>query len=146
MTHSRLNRLVSGALIVSLLVASAEGVSAQQPAASAPAATGSTAEGQRDAELLAETVGTGGKVGVGVAVGLLTGIIGTGIGYFVIGPNDVSADAAIAQQGKSPEYQLGYKAAWAKKTKDKKRKSFLVGGLLGTAAWIALVASANSAQ
>ncbi len=146
MKHSRFHRLVSGMLLVTFFVASTEGLGAQQAAPPATASTGTAAEGQRDAELLAETVGTGGKVAGGVAVGLLTGFIGTGIGYFMIGPQAISADAALAQQGKSAEYQLGFKNGWAKKTKDKKRKAFLVGGLLGTAAFIALVVSASSAE
>lgn len=58
------------------------------------------------------------------------------IGYFIIGPQDLSAEAALAQQGKSSEYQQGSTVGWANKTKSKKRNAFLIGGLLGTAAWV----------
>ncbi len=147
MKHSRFSRFVSGTLIVAFMAASTEAIGAQQATPpTAPASAGSVAEGQRDAELLADTIGTGGKVAGGVVVGLFTGLIGTSIGYFVIGPQDLSAEAALAQQAKTPEYQLGFKNGWAKKTKDKKRKSFLVGGLLGTAAWVAILIKANSSQ
>ena len=101
------------------------------------------AEGQRDAELSAETTHTGGKVAVGVVVGALTGLIGTTIGYFVIGPQTLSAEAALERENKTPEYQKGYQTGWAKRTKDKKRKAFLIGGLLGTAAWVAAVISVS---
>jgi len=104
-----------------------------------PAASiaGSVSEGQRDGELLAGTTHTGGKVAVGVVVGAFTGLIGTAIGYYVIGPDVLSADAALAREGKNLDYQKGYQTGWSKETKDKKRKAFLIGGLLGTAAFVA---------
>lgn len=147
MRHSRFYRLVCGVLLVTFVASSTDVLLAQTQTTPAPGtatAAGTAAEGQRDGEMLADTVGTGGKAGLGVVVGLFTGLIGTGIGYAVIGPKELSADAALAQQSKSQEYQTGFKSGWAKTTKDKKRKSFLVGGLLGTAAWVALLVSANS--
>ena len=107
---------------------------------------GSSAEGERDGEQLAETVGTGGKVFAGVATGLFTSLIGTSIGYFVIGPQELSAPAALAREGKSPEYQQGFATGWARKSQSKKRNAFLIGGLLGTAAWVAAVIQFRSAQ
>ena len=38
---------------------------------------------------------------------------------------------------------MGFKNGWDRKTKSKKRNSFLAGGLLGTAAFLAIVASAQ---
>ena len=93
---------------------------------------------------MAEGLHTGGKFGGGLAIGVLTGIIGTGIGYFVIGPETLSAAALQRNQGRSADYQLGFKTGWEKKTKAKKRNAFLAGGLLGTAAFVALVVSAHS--
>ena len=145
MKHSAFKRFVSGVIIVTLVAASTEGLGAQQ-ATPQPTSigVGSAAEGQRDGELLAETMNTGGKVASGVAVGALTGMLGTGIVFLFIGPQDLSADAAVAQQGKSAEYQLGFKTGWAKKTKDKKRKSFLLGGLLGSPAFVLIALYAIS--
>lgn len=140
MRNSRFYRLVCGVVLVTFITSSTDVLFAQTPVAAAP---GTAAEGQRDGELLAETVGTGGNAGLGVVVGLFTGVIGTGIGWAVLGPKELSADGAMAQQSKSQEYQTGFKSGWAKKTKDKKRKSFLVGGLLGSAAWLAFLVSAN---
>ena len=144
MRDSRFYRFVCSVVLVTFIASSTDVLLAQAPAPQAAPTPGTSAEGQRDGELLADTVGTGGKAGLGVVVGLFTGIIGTGIGYAIIGPKELSADAAMAQQSKSQEYQNGFKSGWAKKTKDKKRKSFLVGGLLGTAAWITFLLSANS--
>jgi len=104
----------------------------------------SNGDGQRDGEQLADTVGTGGKVLGGAAVGFLTGGIGTAIGYFVIGPEDLSAEAALARDGKSSEYQQGFSTGWADKTRSKKRNSFLIGGILGTAAAIVAIIQLRS--
>lgn len=154
MEHSRFKRLVSGTLIVTFFAATTEGLAAQQQPAPpppaeqqpvAPPSGGSMAEGQRDAELLAETVGTGGLKLAGVAAGLFTPFIGPGIGYFVIGPEAMRAEAVFAQHGKSPEYQLGFVDRWAKKTQAKKRKSFLIGGLVASAVvWGAIIAVVES--
>jgi hypothetical protein len=63
----------------------------------------------------------------------LTNFIGTGIGYFVIGPQSLDGRAMTKQADKGTDYQLGFKTAWDKKTQSKKRGSFLAGGLLSTA-------------
>ena len=116
------------------------------PQESAVIGAGTAAEGRRDAEELANTLGTGGKVAGGAVVGFFTSLIGTSIGYFIVGPQALSAEAALLQQGHTPEYQLGFKTGWAEKTKSKKRKAFLIGGLLGTAASISLIVRAVNAN
>jgi hypothetical protein len=111
-----------------------------------PQSDDTMAAGVLDGEMLAEGHRTGGKFGAGLGVGLLTGLIGTGIGYFVIGPEQLSAEAVQRSAGKSPDYQLGLKTGWERKTQSRKRKAFLAGGLLGTAAFVALVVAAQSAE
>ncbi len=137
------------ALVVALtFFLSATGLAQAQSAPSAPSASVSTddtmAAGQRDGEMLAEGLGTGGKLGAGLGIGVLTGVIGTAIGYFVIGSEPLSAEALKRSLGKSEDYQLGFKTGWDRKTKSKKRNAFLAGGLIGTAAFVALVAAAQS--
>jgi hypothetical protein len=104
------------------------------------------ASGLLDGEALAESHGTGGNLGAGLGIGLLTGLIGTGIGYFVVGPSPLSAEAIQRSLGKSADYQLGLKTGWEKRSRQRKRNAFLAGGLIGTAVWIAVLASAQSAQ
>ncbi len=101
------------------------------------------ATGMLEGETLAASKGAGGKLGIGLAVGVLTGLIGTGIGYFVIGPEPMTAEAIQRQANKSAEYQMGFKAGWEQKTQTKKRNAFLAGGLLGTAAFVAILVSAQ---
>ncbi len=122
-------------------VVSAQTTASPPPAVNAAAgAQGDTmAAGLIDGEMLAEGRRTGGHVGLGVGVGVLTGLIGTGIGYFVIGPDDLASEALLRSQGRSADYQLGFKTGYERKTKSKKRNAFLAGGVLGTAAWVALL-------
>lgn len=152
---SLLHRLVT-ALVICAFTLTATGIAHAQSAlpyapeavqSAPPAAANDTmAQGLLDGEMLAEGTPTGGKLGVGLGVGVLTGLIGTGIGYFVVGPEQLSAEALTRSAGKSADYQLGLKTGWEKKTKSKKRNAFLAGGLLGTAAWIVMIAAAQSGE
>ena len=90
-------------------------------------------EGERQAEAT-----SAGKFGTGLIVGVLTGLIGTGIGYFMVGPKPIDTMAISRMDGKGSDYQLGFGSAWDKKTQSKKRGSFFMGGLLGTAAFVAI--------
>ena len=116
------------------------------PASPPPASNDTMAAGLLDGEALAESQGTGGNLGAGLGIGVLTGLIGTGIGYFVIGPSPLSAEAIQRSANKTADYQLGLKTGWERKTKSKKRNAFLAGGLLGTAVWIAIYSAAGSGE
>jgi hypothetical protein len=120
--------------------------SAAQQSASQASGDETVAAGMVDGEAFAESIRTGGKVGLGVCVGVLTGLIGTGIGYFVTGPESMTTEAHQRCSSKSPDYQLGFKSGWDKKTQSKKRNAFLVGGLLGTAAFVVLSIAATSSS
>ena len=76
----------------------------------------------------------------GIIVGALTGLIGTGIGYFVIGPEEIPTQLAVELSKKGSEYQLGFTEAYEKQTKRKKRSSFGKGGLGGTALFVIVYA------
>ena len=147
MCSSKLHRFGSMALIVCFTVASLQTVDAQSaPPAAQPAAQETMSAGLVDGEMLAESKPTGGKLGLGLGIGVLSGLIGTGIGFFVIGPEPMSAEALQRYSNKSPEYQMGFKSAWDKKSKSRKRNAFLAGGLLGTAAFVAILASAQGSR
>jgi len=93
-----------------------------------------------------EAVGTGGYFGGGLLGGLVLGLIGTGIAYAVAAGSQVdmssSAQARIADEAAT--YQQGYRDAYTKKVKSKRKQSALVGGLLGTATWLVILFSAAS--
>jgi hypothetical protein len=62
-------------------------------------------------------------------------------------PADFYNDTGLVRSlSRSADYQLGLKTGWEKKTRERKRHAFLAGGLLGTAVWIVIVASAQSGQ
>jgi len=142
---SRIHRSVASVVVTAFFFA-ATGITSAQ-GASAPAAVQSVssndtlAAGLLDGEILAEGQRTGSKLNTGIGVGLLTGLLGTGIGYFVIGPEPLSAEALQRSAGRGADYQLGLKTGWDRKTRSKKRNAFLVGGLLGTAAFVAVFAT-----
>jgi hypothetical protein len=98
----------------------------------------SSAQGMFDGEMYAENVGTGGKFAVGLVTGVLTGLLGTGVGYFLIGPADMNMRASMAVQGKGQDYLFGFQTGWEKKTRSKKRNAFLGGGVLGTVGFLVL--------
>ena len=150
---TKLHRIVSVFLLASMISAIAAPVHAQSPAPPpppqstappAPQSGDTVASGLFDGETMGEGLHTGGKFAGGLALGVLTGFIGTGIGYFVIGPESLTGEALLRNQGRGPDYQLGFKTGWDKKTKSKKRNAFLAGGLIGTAAWVTIIAVANS--
>ena len=146
---SRVHRSAAVPVLVAFFLSATGIAHAQAPAASvpivpaAPSSSDNLPAGLLEGEILAEGEATGGKLGVGLAVGVLTGFIGTGIGYFVIGPTPLSAEALQRSVAKSADYQLGLKTGWERKTKSRKRNAFLTGGLLGTAAWIVIYAAAQ---
>lgn len=145
---SRVHRLTAVPVLVAFFLSATGIAHAQSPAAPAaqPAPSETMSDGLLEGETLAESHGTGGNLGVGLAVGALTGIIGTGIGYFLVGPAPLSAEALQRSAGKSGDFQLGLRTGYERKTKSKKRNAFLAGGLLGTALWIAVYAAASSAD
>lgn len=141
---SIVHRFAAVVLVVALFfattgIASAQGAPASPVSAGpVPPSSDTMAAGLVDGEMLAEGQRTGGKLGAGLGVGVLTGLIGTGVGYFVIGPEPLSAEALQRSVGRSADYQLGLKTGWERKTRSKKRNAFLAGGLLGTAAFVAM--------
>ena len=99
----------------------------------------SSAQGMFDGEMFAENVSTGGKFALGLLVGGVTGVIGTGIGYFLIGPAPMNPRANLAVQGKGQDYLLGFKTGWEKKTRSKKRNAFVGGGVIGWLVFLSIL-------
>lgn len=152
----RFRQSVASVLVASVFL-SATGIAEAQSAAASPAgqaqaappasaSNDTMASGLLEGEALAESQSTGTNLAAGLGIGVLTGLIGTGIGYFVVGPSPLSNEAVRRSMDRSDEYQLGLKTGWEKKTRERKRHAFLAGGLLGTAVWIVILASAQSGQ
>ena len=101
----------------------------------------SAAEGMLDGQMAAERLGTGGNMLGGLVTGGLTGLIGTGVGYFLLGPSDLKPHARVMMEGegKGSEYKQGFIIGWEKKTRSRKRGAFLGGGCLGTLLAIVLL-------
>ena len=110
-----------------------------QPAASRTLKTFS--EGIIAGQAMAENHPTGGKVVGGFVTGLLSGLLGTGIGYFIVGPGEMDFETQhmMSSSGHSFDYQKGFALGWDKKTRSRKRNAFLWGGILGTAAFMVFI-------
>ena len=116
-------------------------VMAATSVAAAPSDAASTvAAGQADGETAARSHGTGGYFVGGLASGVLLGLIGTGITYAVAASSatELTASELTATTAKGPVYQQGYKDGYAKQLKSSRKSSALAGGLLGTAAFVAI--------
>ena len=93
-------------------------------------------DGKRQAE-----VAKANKYGTGLLAGGFLGLLGTGIGYYMVGPKEIEGSMLRQVTVKGEEYELGFRKGWNEKTKQKKRSSFLTGGLLGTVALFVIVVS-----
>jgi hypothetical protein len=95
---------------------------------------------------LAESEGTGGWFAGGVGSGVLLGLIGTAV--ITVAANNSSNNVPASQQSilatKRPDYSQAFARGYREKLKSKKRTSALTGGLLGTAAFVAIYLGARS--
>ena len=90
-------------------------------------------DGKRQAEMTKANM-----LRTGLLAGGLLGPLGTGIGYYMVGPKDIEVNFLRQISAKGEEYESGFRKGWDKETEKKKRSSFLKGGLLGSAAAIYL--------
>ena len=101
--------------------------------------------GMMEGAMFAENVPTGGTLATGLIVGCLSGLIGTGIGYFIIGPGQLTPAAQIAlmKPEASADYQMAFRQSYDKKSRSRKRNTFLGGGILGTLIFVVIVAGGS---
>lgn len=90
----------------------------------------------------AREVGTGGAFTIGLVSGFGLGIIGTALAWGFQGEPD--PPKAKTEPLPNVESRLAYSDAYGKAGKSKKRGAALVGGLIGTAAIVAVVAASGS--
>ena len=93
------------------------------------------ADGVVDGRLRAEEKNPS-KMAAGIVTGTLTGLLGTGVGYLIVGPEEVPQRMLLEASKKGTDYQKGFIDAWNEKTRKKKRKSFATGGLVGTGLFV----------
>ena len=101
-------------------------------------------DGIRDGEMAGERRPSSSTVAGGIACGVLGGLICTGILWAMTGPDPVPLRYQAKAEGKGEEYYNGFVYGYEKRTKEKKRGARLGGGLLGTAAFVALYISATA--
>jgi hypothetical protein len=87
-------------------------------------------------------VSTGGAFTIGLASGVLLGLIGTGIAWACQGEPEPSALGKY--ESSDATCRMAYADAFGETGKKQKRSAALVGGLLGTAVLVVIVVAANS--
>ena len=120
----------------------ASALTGAEPSSDASSIVAAVAEGRE----LAEFEGTGGWFAGGVGSGVVLGLIGTAV--ITVAANNSSNNVPASQLSilatKRPDYSQAFARGYREKLKSKKRTSALTGGLLGTAAFVAIYLSARS--
>jgi len=120
---------------------------AQQQPAPVALASGSPAAELAKARLDGEVAATntGGWFGRSVVIGALTGIVGTTITYAVAATStpQLPTEKKLLLADKPQDVQVMYEKGYADKVRSKRKSTALGGGLLGTAAFLAIVFSGN---
>ena len=138
-------RLVASILLGSMLLLQAHPVLAQaaqqaqetQSTSPAPAAKADVNECIEQGKSAGQHTATGGAFGIGLASGLLLGLIGTAIAYAAQGEPEPSVMSKY--QTMDPTCRMAYADAFGDMGKKKKRSAALTGGLLGTAVLVVAV-------
>jgi len=135
-----MKRTICLVLVFALLNATVLPCWSQNAPATSPGTTPAACNQQGRAD--GKETSTGGALAIGLVSGLGLGLIGTIVAVVAQGEPEPPADKVAALQ--DTECRLEYKDAYGKSGKGKKRGAALLGGLLGTAALVAIVASSNS--
>jgi hypothetical protein len=87
-----------------------------------------------------------GWFGRSVAIGAVTGLIGTTITYSIAATStpQLPAEKKLAIANLSPDVQAIYEKGYADKVRARRKSTSLKGGLLGTAAFVVLLLSSGS--
>jgi len=143
----KINTHALAIVLTSMLVFGAPLHAQQQPTAAAVSGQSpevAMAKARLDGEIAA--LNTGGWFGRSVAIGAVTGLIGTTITYAVAATStpELPAEKKRAIASQSPDVQAIYEKGYADKVRAHRKSTSLKGGLLGTVAFIVLVASSGS--
>jgi hypothetical protein len=109
-----------------------------------PSASELVALGQLEGHSAAQQVPTSGRFVGGFAAGFGLGLIGTGIVYAIASSTpDVPETQMALIQAQPAAYQAAYQEAYRRDIKSRRQSNALIGGLVGTAAVVTLILSAN---
>lgn len=131
-----------------LLVTALPAVAQQQQGTAGPTnnAAAVIAQATMDGQSTATNVGTGGWFGGSMVGGVFTGLIGTAVSYALAASSNVELPAQNRAQiaTQQSDYQINFEKAYADKVRSKRKGAALKGGLVGTAAFVALVLASSS--
>jgi hypothetical protein len=113
-----------------------------QPASLTPDAL---SRAQLEGQTAAMNVGTGGWFGGSLVSGVFLGLIGTGVSWGLAAGSNVEMPPEKKLLITSPDasYKAFAEKAYADKVRSKRKSAALKGGLLGTAAFVVLVAASS---
>lgn len=114
-----------------------------QLAAAIPARAYSLADGMLAGQMAAANIGTRRNFLIGLAGGSLLGLIGTGVCYFATGSADLGDKEYRSMMTKGTDYRLGFEKGYKGKSKSRKRRAALGGGLIGTLIGVVLLLGAQ---
>ncbi len=135
-------------VLTSMLVFGAPLHAQQQPPAPATVSGQSPeaamAKARLDGEIAA--MNTGGWFGRSVAIGAVTGLLGTAVTYAVAATStpELPTEKKLALANQLPDLQAVYEKGYADKVRAHRKSTSLKGGLLGTLVFLVLVGSSGS--
>ena len=138
-----MRHVVRWSILIHVALAATLSAQQQQPSAATQSsieAADFLAMARLDGDSAGRSVGTSGW-GVGsFFVGLVTGPLGAAIMYAVAAGSgaEVGADRRIAAASRGPAYQLAYQTGYEHRVRSKRKRSTLVGGIIGSAITVAL--------
>lgn len=100
-------------------------------------------DGMFDGRTAANQKGTGGYFVGGLVGGVTLGLIGTGIAWGIASAGDPapSQTQSMIIRQKGNEYAFAYSESYSQRVKQKRKRSAVTGGLIGTAAIVAVILS-----
>jgi hypothetical protein len=139
-------RVLALALVLPAVAAGQAQQQGSSPTTPTPLAPDALSRAQLEGQTAAMNVGTGGWFGGSLASGVLLGLIGTGVSYALAASSnaDMPPEKKVSITNPDVTYHAFAEKAYADKVRSKRKSAALKGGLLGTAAFVLLYATASS--
>jgi hypothetical protein len=137
--------LLAVTLMIGLALAPAQGQEAAAPDAATLSVGEWVAQGMQDGRLAARQQSTGGRFLGGFVAGAGLGLLGTGLVYALAsGSPDVPAEHLVAIQEQPAPYQVAFQEAYKRDIRARRQQNAVIGGLVGTAAFVTVWLVATS--